>query len=58
MIQANELRSGNLVSTNDILISRHRIEPEDLVSIKDGSFKRLGLELNPIALTRLWVLSK
>jgi hypothetical protein len=46
-----ELRIGNLVLTTDVLIPYHRIEPEDLVSMKDGSFKKLGIEIKPIPLT-------
>jgi hypothetical protein len=50
-IMERELRIGNLVLTTDVLIPYHRIEPEDLVSMKDGSFKKLGIEIKPIPLT-------
>jgi hypothetical protein len=45
-----ELRIGNLVATTDILIPYHRIEPEDLVGMKDGRFKKLGIDIKPIPL--------
>jgi hypothetical protein len=51
-----ELRIGNLVATTDVLIPYHRIEPEDLVSMKDGSFKKLGIDIKSIPLTELMLL--
>ena len=55
-MKAEELRIGNLVNTTDILIPKHIIKAEDIVSIFDGSFKKLGLDIKPIPLTEEWLL--
>ena len=55
-MEAKELRIGNWVSTTDILIPKHVIKAEDIVSIEDGSFENLGLDVKPIPLTEEWLL--
>jgi hypothetical protein len=51
-IEAKELRVGNLVTTTDILIPNHIIKAEDIVSIADGSFSKLGVDIFPLKLTK------
>ena len=56
MIEAHDLRIGNYVSTTDTLIPIHKIKAGDLVSITNGHFKRLDLQINPIPLTQEWLI--